>query len=223
MEEQRQDWTAHTAHVRKDQRDRKCVDKGYGADTVGSRRDRIGRRSRRSYRNTEGDTACHGQGRPSSIHTAWESTQQWEGLSRPQLFRVHMCTCVCARTHTRVHNAHSTHAHVCPHGYMCPHTQVYMPTRVCRGGHMCRCAHMYTMYTAHMHVCPHMGTCAHTYRCTGPHACVQKSRHTHRCTDLTGAPPPSSKPPLTGCGITLSRLYSDPLSHHTPKPEERSS
>ena len=140
------------------------------------------------------------------------------------------CTCpqVCAqkrRTYVQVcihvNNAHSTGACVCPHGYMCPH--VYMPTRVCRGGHMCRCAHMYTMHTAHMHVCAHMGTCAHTYRCTGPHACVQKSRHTHRCTDLTDAPPPSSKPPLTGCGITLSRLYSDPLSHHTPKPEERSS
>ena len=40
---------------------------GYGADGVGRRRDRKGRRSRRSYRNTEGD--CLSRPGPSLTYT----------------------------------------------------------------------------------------------------------------------------------------------------------
>ena len=130
---------------------------------------------------------------------------------------VHAHTRVQRRTYmqvcTHVCNAHSTHACVCPHGYMCPHIRVYIPPHMCRGEqHMCRCAHMYAMHIAHTHVC------AHTYGCTCPHTCAQKSRHTHTHarTDLTDAPPPSSKPPLTRVwNYTVESLPQPPLTSHT--------
>ena len=88
---------------------------------------------------------------------------------------------------------------------------------------------MYGMHIAHTRVCPYAYMCPHIRVYMPTHMCTEEQAHTHRCahththTDLTDAPPPSSRPPLTQCGITLFRLYRDPLSRHTPKPEERSS
>ena len=133
-----------------------------------------------------------------------------------------MLTRMC-RGHTRrcahMYTMHIPHTHVRPHGYMCPHIQVNMPTRMC-GEHTRRCAHRYAMHAAHtcvparVHVTTHTGVHAHTRAQKSRH--THTGAHTHAHTDLTDAPPPSSKLPLTGCGITLFRLYSDPLTSYTP-------
>ena len=214
MEEQRQDWTAHTAHVRKDQRDRKCVDKGYGADTVGSRRDRIGRRSR-SYRNTEGDTACHGQGRPSSIHTAWVLTQQWEGLSRPQLFRVHMCTCVCTRTHTCTQCTQHTCTCVPAWVHVPTHTGVHAHTCVQGRTYVQVCTHVHNVHSTHARVPPHGYMCPHIQVYRPTRLCTEEQAHTqvHRPDWCPTAQLQAT--PHRMWNYTVPSLQRPPLTSHT--------
>lgn len=114
-----------------------------------------------------------------------------------------------------MHIMHTAHTHTCAHKGTCAHTYRCACPHTCAedihaGAHTC------TQYTCHTHMCARTGTCAHTYMCACPHVHRRAGTHTHVHTDLTDAPPPSSKPPLTGCGITLFRLYSDPLPSHTP-------